>query len=136
MDYYTQSPDPDAAQHQPYGDYDGVQPDPLPPLPAEPRAAARAARGGNNPRPLPNSGAAARGRQRGPPPPVHGGPARTVYKKAPGAPKRFKSSYVHFFTNFVQKKKGQLGPDGLVSSAARLEARASFFRSMRKCDYD
>lgn len=39
----------------------------------------------------------------------------TVYKKAPGAPKRFKSSYVHFFTNFVEKKKQQLGPDGLVS---------------------
>ena len=39
----------------------------------------------------------------------------TVYKKAPGAPKRFKSSYVHFFTNFVEKKKRQVGPDGLVS---------------------
>ena len=39
----------------------------------------------------------------------------TVYKKAPGAPKRFKSSYVHFFTDFVEKKKQQLGPDGLVS---------------------
>mmetsp|Transcript_2334 Transcript_2334/g.5031 ORF Transcript_2334/g.5031 Transcript_2334/m.5031 type:complete len:502 (+) Transcript_2334:185-1690(+) len=38
---------------------------------------------------------------------------KTVYKKAPGAPKRFKSSYVHFFTNFVEKKKQQLGPDGL-----------------------
>lgn len=39
----------------------------------------------------------------------------TVYKKAPGAPKRFKSSYVHFFTDFVERKKKQIGPDGLVS---------------------
>ena len=39
----------------------------------------------------------------------------TVYKKAPGAPKRFKSSYVHFFTDFVERAKKQLGPDGLVS---------------------
>jgi len=37
----------------------------------------------------------------------------TVFKKAPGAPKRFKSSYVHFFTHFVEKKKLQVGPDGL-----------------------
>jgi len=37
----------------------------------------------------------------------------TVYKKAPGAPKRFKSSYVHFFTDFVERAKKQLGPDGL-----------------------
>ena len=39
----------------------------------------------------------------------------TVYKKAPGAPKRFRSSYVHFFKDFLQKKKQELGPDGLVS---------------------
>ncbi|KAL7535667.1 hypothetical protein ACHAXR_006659 [Thalassiosira sp. AJA248-18] len=39
--------------------------------------------------------------------------AGTVYKKAPGAPKRFKTNYVHFFTHFVEKKKKQLGPDGL-----------------------
>lgn len=37
----------------------------------------------------------------------------TVYKKAPGAPKRFKSSYVLFFTDFLEKKKQELGPDGL-----------------------
>jgi hypothetical protein len=42
-------------------------------------------------------------------------PTRTVYKKAPGAPKRFKSSYVHFFTHFIEKKKHELGPDGEVS---------------------
>ncbi len=39
----------------------------------------------------------------------------TVYKKAPGAPKRFRSSYVHFFKDFLQKKKQELGSDGLVS---------------------
>ncbi len=42
-------------------------------------------------------------------------PTRTVYKKAPGAPKRFKSSYVHFFTHYIEKKKHELGPDGEVS---------------------
>lgn len=41
-------------------------------------------------------------------------PTRTVYKKAPGAPKRFKSSYVHFFTHFIDQKKQELGPDGEV----------------------
>jgi hypothetical protein len=39
----------------------------------------------------------------------------TVYKKAPDAPKRFRSSYVHFFMDFLGKKKKELGPDGLVS---------------------
>ncbi|KAL3823933.1 hypothetical protein ACHAXA_007904 [Cyclostephanos tholiformis] len=39
----------------------------------------------------------------------------TVYKKAPDAPKRFRSSYVHFFMDFLEKKKQALGPDGLVS---------------------
>lgn len=38
-----------------------------------------------------------------------------VYKKCPGAPKRYRNSYVHFFTHFVEQKKRQLGPDGLVS---------------------
>lgn len=42
-------------------------------------------------------------------------PTRTVYKKAPGAPKRFKSSYVHFFTHYIDQKKNELGPDGEVS---------------------
>lgn len=37
----------------------------------------------------------------------------TVYKKAPGAPKRWKSSYVHFFTNYIEKKKSVVGEDGL-----------------------
>lgn len=38
-------------------------------------------------------------------------PTRTVYKKAPGAPKRFKSSYVHFFTHYIEKKKHEPGPE-------------------------
>jgi len=38
----------------------------------------------------------------------------TVFKKAPGAPKRFKSSYVHFYTHFLEKKRHQLGPDGVL----------------------
>mmetsp|Transcript_11213 Transcript_11213/g.20523 ORF Transcript_11213/g.20523 Transcript_11213/m.20523 type:complete len:520 (+) Transcript_11213:84-1643(+) len=46
-------------------------------------------------------------------PPARSMKVDTVYKKAPGAPKRFKSSYVHFFTLFMEKKKQQLGPDGL-----------------------
>lgn len=36
-----------------------------------------------------------------------------VFKKAPGAPKRFKSSYVHFFNHFIEGKKKEIGPDGL-----------------------
>ena len=39
----------------------------------------------------------------------------TIYKKAPGAPKRFKSNYVCFFTDFVEKKKQQFLLDGLVT---------------------
>ena len=42
-------------------------------------------------------------------------PTRIVYKKAPGAPKRFKSSYVLFFTDYIEKKKHEIGPDGEVS---------------------
>jgi hypothetical protein len=39
----------------------------------------------------------------------------TVYKKAPGAPKRFKSSYVLFYSDFLNRKKNEVGPDGRVS---------------------
>lgn len=39
----------------------------------------------------------------------------TVYKKAPGAPKRFKSSYVLFYSDFLNRKKNEVGPDGQVS---------------------
>ena len=39
----------------------------------------------------------------------------TVYKKAPDAPKRFRSSYVHFFMDFLEKKRQTPGLDGLVS---------------------
>lgn len=28
-----------------------------------------------------------------------------VYKRAPGAPKRWKSSYIHFYTDFCKKKR-------------------------------
>jgi hypothetical protein len=45
----------------------------------------------------------------------HGTNLLTVYKKAPDAPKRFRSSYVHFFMDFLEKKKQTPGPDGLVS---------------------
>lgn len=48
-----------------------------------------------------------------------------VYKKAPGAPKRWKSSYIHFFTNFVERRKRlhrAAGKDGSVSVKV-----ASFF---------
>ena len=38
-----------------------------------------------------------------------------VYKKAPAAPKRWKSSYIHFYNNFVEKKKKLFVSDGLVS---------------------
>ena len=41
-----------------------------------------------------------------------------VYKKAPGAPKRWKSSYIHFFTDFVERRKTLQkipGKDGVVS---------------------
>ena len=46
--------------------------------------------------------------------PTRRGGADPVFKKCPGAPKRFKSSYVHFFTHFVETQKHRLGPDGLV----------------------
>lgn len=39
----------------------------------------------------------------------------TVYKKAPGAPKRFKSSYVLFYSDFLNRKKHDVGLDGQVS---------------------
>ena len=42
-------------------------------------------------------------------------PTRIKKKKAPGAPKRFKSSYVLFFTDYIEKKKHEIGPDGEVS---------------------
>ncbi|KAL3761399.1 hypothetical protein ACHAW5_004067 [Stephanodiscus triporus] len=53
----------------------------------------------------------------------------TVYKKAPDAPKRFRSSYVHFFMDFLGKKKKELGPDGLplkfcISSVSKECSRA------------
>ena len=38
-----------------------------------------------------------------------------AYKKAPGAPKRWKSSYIYFFTDFVERKKRLVGNDGIVS---------------------
>lgn len=35
-----------------------------------------------------------------------------VYKKAPGAPKRWRSSYIHFFTDFVERRKRLQRKDG------------------------
>ena len=36
-----------------------------------------------------------------------------VYKRAPGAPKRWKSSYIHFYTDFCKKKRQ--GFDGCLN---------------------
>jgi hypothetical protein len=52
-----------------------------------------------------------------------------VYKRAPGAPKRWKSSYIHFYTDFCNKKRQ--GFDGCLDIEVCIMLRVQIILNLR-----